>query len=250
MLELAKDHELIFYDQRGSGKSLDTKLDQDHINLEQFIQDLKSLQTSLEIERPILLAHSWGGLLAMSYAVKYPNEVSAMILMNSAPADYENQREFLNEFAKRTDRIKDTISPIFDFKKFEKLDSIGINKLYMDLYKVYFFNQQKLDELSLNMNVTSARNGHKVMTEMLKTSWLNPKSRLIDDLKNVRIPTLIIHADYDIVPFKGSKKLLDTISNSKFFNIKECGHFAYVEKPDELFGEIRRFLAESEIESN
>jgi proline iminopeptidase len=83
MLELAKDHQLIFYDQRGSGKSLETELSPELMNVNQFIQDLEDLRKDLGLNSFVLLGHSWGGELAMHYAVTYPESISALILMRA-----------------------------------------------------------------------------------------------------------------------------------------------------------------------
>ena len=63
LFQLAAEHRLIFYDQRGSGKSLNTKLDEKHINIDQFVEDLEVLRTSLGLEKFILMGHSWAGYL-------------------------------------------------------------------------------------------------------------------------------------------------------------------------------------------
>ena len=68
LLQLASDYELIFYDQRGSGKSLDTKINEKYITLPQFIEDLEALRNYLGFNKFILMGHSWGGFLAMQYA--------------------------------------------------------------------------------------------------------------------------------------------------------------------------------------
>jgi pimeloyl-ACP methyl ester carboxylesterase len=51
MLKLAKNNEIIFYDQRGSGSSLDSKIDNNYISVEQFIKDLEELRGYLELEK-------------------------------------------------------------------------------------------------------------------------------------------------------------------------------------------------------
>src|ERR1700722_11609704 len=83
LLQLAAEHRLIFYDQRGSGKSLNTKLDEKHINIDQFVKDLEALRTSLGLEKFILMGHSWGGLLAMQYAIAHQDHLLGLVLLNT-----------------------------------------------------------------------------------------------------------------------------------------------------------------------
>jgi len=57
--------------------------------LRERIEDLERLREYFQLESVALLGHSWGGLLAMEYAIRCPQRVSHLILMNSAPASYD-----------------------------------------------------------------------------------------------------------------------------------------------------------------
>lgn len=81
LLALAKNHQLIFYDQRGSGKSLGTKLDEDTINIHKFAEDLEKLRAHLKLKKFILMGHSWGGILSMQYAIKYQKNILSPLLL-------------------------------------------------------------------------------------------------------------------------------------------------------------------------
>lgn len=243
MLELAKDHELIFYDQRGSGKSLETSLDSQHINIDKFSQDLEQLSRTLGLEQFILIGHSWGGLLAMDYTIKHPNRVSHLILISSAPADYKGQLAFAGEFDKRTKSIKEKIKPLFHYEDFEKLDDMEISSLYRMLFAVYFNNFRDSRHLTLEMSKEPAQSGFKVMEEMSKTCWINPSTDLFPYLKTLNVPTLVIHGKQDIVPWHTAQEIKEAIPDAKIFYLENCGHFPYIEKPQQFFSAIRRFLA-------
>ena len=73
---LAQDHQLIFYDQRVSGASL-MNVDSSSINLDAFIEDIEALRKKFGIRVINLMAHSFGGLIAMNYAIKYPEKVKS-----------------------------------------------------------------------------------------------------------------------------------------------------------------------------
>ena len=98
MRKIGEKHQAVFYDQRGSGKSESTSLDSKDININQFVQDLEHLRQALGYEKVTVLGHSWGGLLAMNYAIKYPEHTKALILMNSAPATMGGWTAFEKEF--------------------------------------------------------------------------------------------------------------------------------------------------------
>ena len=64
MLELAKDYEVTFYDQRGCGASKHTEFTKELINLKQYVDDLEDIIGSLGHEKVFIIAHSWGAKLA------------------------------------------------------------------------------------------------------------------------------------------------------------------------------------------
>ena len=244
MLELSKDHEIIFYDQRGSGRSLVTSMEPKYINSDQFVKDLEVLRLKLGFKKIILIGHSWGGYLSMSYGIKYPNRVSSLILVSSTPGNYKGQKAFFEIFNKKTLHIKDKISPLFNEKVLEKLDRTKINQSYRDLFSVYFSNSTNLSKLNLDITKESAMGGSKVMSLMLNTTYFTPSYNIIPALGKLTVPTLIIHGNQDIIPVNSAKTLQKSISGSKGVYLHNCGHFPYIEKPNEFFSSIRSFLSE------
>jgi pimeloyl-ACP methyl ester carboxylesterase len=77
------------YDQRGRGKSADGVEPAD-VSLATDIEDIERVRQHFRLEAPTLLGHSWGTVLALEYALRHPNRVSRLILMNPAPASSAN----------------------------------------------------------------------------------------------------------------------------------------------------------------
>ncbi len=242
MLTLAKDHEVIFYDQRGSGKSLDTNMSPTYLNTVQFVKDLEALRIQLGLNKVVLLGHSWGGFLAMNYAIAHPDHVSALILMNTGPADYKGQQAFAVEFSKRTQPIKNEISALGNPSAFEQSSSANITKMYKVLFSVYFYNPKDESELSLNMTEKSEKSGFKVLEVMNETSWMKPEINLYPQLEKLNVPTLIVHGKEDIIPLWTAEKIKAAIPGAQMITLEECGHFSYIEKPDQVFSRIDLFL--------
>ena len=71
-LEFAKSHQCIFYDQLGNGKSLMEKIDETNFSTNLLVNDLEALRKEFGLEKMNIIGHSWGGLLGMYYASKYP----------------------------------------------------------------------------------------------------------------------------------------------------------------------------------
>lgn len=87
----------------------------------------------------------------MNYAIKYPDNVSSLILVGSALPDYKGQKAFTDEFNKRTKSIKHKISPIFDEKILSALSKQQINEVYRDLFYVYFKEPSDVQKLTLDI---------------------------------------------------------------------------------------------------
>lgn len=246
LISLSTKNEIIFYDQRGAGKSLETEINEENINIDKFVEDLEKLRKSLGVNKFILMGHSWGGLLSMKYATNYPDRLSALVLLNTAPADYNGQKAFIDEFGVRTKDIHEDIKPLFAFDDFKKLDENEISDVYRKLFATYIFDQNKIKDLNLSFNVTSAQSGFKVMEEMSKTSWLQPGIDLFPQLKKLNVPTLILHGKQDVVPAWTAKEIHKAIPNSEITILDECGHFPYIEKPKQFFDSLEKFLEQGE----
>jgi len=79
---LAKDNEIIYFDAFGRGKS-DTAKDVKEYSLARDIEDIEGLRKALHFEKLNVLGHSYGGLVAQGYALKYPEHVNHLILANT-----------------------------------------------------------------------------------------------------------------------------------------------------------------------
>lgn len=75
---LEKNMQMIYMDQRGSGESSTSE----NYHLDKMVQDIEELRQHLKLKRVFLLAHSFGGIIAVSYAKKYPQHTKGLILAN------------------------------------------------------------------------------------------------------------------------------------------------------------------------
>ena len=240
MKTLAKDHEVILYDQRGSGKSVHGKIDASTINMPQFVADLEALRKKLGYEKVTLLGHSWGGLLAMNYAIAHPDHVSTLILADAAPSSAAGFKAFMAEAQKRVGPLEAKLKPIEDSKAFKEGDPKTSADFYHTLFQAYFYNPKNIDELDLQRTRESLVGGTKIFPLLAKDYLSNYNIRA--DLKNLKIPTLILHGDKDIVPLWTAHETQKAIPGSTLVVIKNADHFSYVEKPKEFFGAIEKFL--------
>src|SRR5262249_10942188 len=91
---------IIFYDQRGTGRSL-RPLSRDY-TLGAQVADLDAVRRAVHARKIVLLGHSWGTVVALAYAIAHPDEVASVILVGmGAPSDEEDRRSFGAGFGAR-----------------------------------------------------------------------------------------------------------------------------------------------------
>lgn len=234
LLELAKNHTVVFYDQRGSGKSLDTVMDRSYINLDQFVEDVEAVRVAMHFDKVEILGHSWGGLLAMSYAIKYPQSISKLILVDSMPADLNGILAAANEVTKRTAPFQEELAPLANYDELAKLNSDEVTELYRKLYSVYFKDPADVAQLNLKRTMDSVLGGFRVEKLIQNDLFIN----LIPALQKLKAPTTVVIGDADVVPLWTSEAIAKAIPNAKLFIVHDSGHFPFVEKPDVFFHDI------------
>ena len=104
MLALAGDRQLVFYDQRGGGRSKTD--DRTPITWRTHVEDLDRVIQELELGSPTIVGYSWGGLLAMLYAIEAAagrtrSRPERLVLIDPAPITRQFRRTFESEFSRR-----------------------------------------------------------------------------------------------------------------------------------------------------
>src|SRR6266581_8732007 len=96
---LARGRTLLYYDQRGGGRSPVSR--ETPVGWREHVADLDALRSHWALDQLTLLAYSWGGLLALLYALEHPDRVARLALVSSAPVTAAWRDEFERRFAAR-----------------------------------------------------------------------------------------------------------------------------------------------------
>ena len=238
---LAKDYQIIFYDQRGCGKT-EFPQDTSSILIETYVEDLEVIRTHLKIDKLNLVGHSWGSLLALTYAKKYPNNLKRLILISPAPgnSDYFDQT-FSNMQQKRSEEDTKELVQTMMSSEFEKREEIAFKKAIMLGDKVNLVDQSKVAELysPMNFDVASASN-LMLVNGLLERTYFN--LNITEGLDVVKCPTLIVVGDLDNIPFASTQSIHENISNSKLEVIKKSCRYPFFERSKEFNHIITNFL--------
>lgn len=240
MSKLAENHLVIFYDQRACGRSTGN-ITRDDMQISTFVSDLEHIRKFFGLRQISLLGHSWGGFVAFQYAIAHPEKVNKLIISNSMPASSEEFLLFIDEYFKRIAPYQEEIKDLQESPQFLAGDSDAFEKYLRLSFRTYCFDPEKADLLNLAMPDKAGLRFLQVYNVVRQNVFIKPFN-FHDALKKLQMPTLVIHGDFDPVPVSTAENLHKSIPNSKFILMKQCGHFPYVEKPQEYFDHLEEFL--------
>lgn len=236
---LSEDHRLIYFDQRGTGKST-CDLNCESINMDAFVEDLESLRKAFNCRKMTLLAHSWGGLIALEYALKYPDKTKALLLMHSAPLSTKAMERFYENLALRLRPISDQLADIEASEEFKMRNPKLINRYFQMIFQKYFWDEKNSNLLNIDLSEETASN-YFIVSTLIDSDYLG-EFDIYDQVAKITTPTLIIHGDSDPIPEKYATEIHQAIKDSEFLLIARCGHFPFIEQPFALFRKINDFL--------
>jgi proline iminopeptidase len=246
---VARHARLVYYDQRGRGRSADGVRPED-VTLASEMSDLDALRRSIGAESVGLIGHSWGGLLAMEYAARHPDRVTRLILLNTAPAshaDWTSLRERLPSMRApgEVNRMREIAAT-----SAYRAGDLGAEAEY---YRVHFHVTVRDPEL-LETIVARLRvhfDPRRVLIARAIEDRLNEETSklagydLIPRLAAIDTPTLLIHGEDDMIPIDLVGHIADSMPAATISALAGLGHFAFAENPDLVADRITRFLAGS-----
>lgn len=242
---LADSFRLIYYAQRGRGKS-SGNVRPGEVSIQSEIEDLDAVRAYFDLNSVALLGHSWGGVLAMEYAIRHPNKVSHLILMNTAPASHDDYMQL------RRSRRSQNAPDIANLKALASTVGYAAGDLDVDAayYRIHFNSTlRRPDHLesvvkSLRQNFTpqDILKAREIESRLIDQTWLSQGYDLLPMLKTLAIPTLLIHGGYDFIPLTYPARIAGAIPQARLVVLKDCGHFSYLDCPDEVRGELLAFF--------
>lgn len=243
---LADAYRLIYYDQRGRGRSAANVRPED-VSLASDVEDLKRVRRFVGLETVALLGHSWGGLLALEYAVRHPERVSHLILLNSAFVSADDRLLFMEERRKHEADALDEMREIAATSAFRAGDPATVAAYYRLHYGWTLPDPAKLDALIGRLMNTatpeSILRSRAIEDRLLADTWLADGYDLIPTLRQLTIPTVVIHAETDFVPIACVTRIAEAIPGARFVLLAGCGHFSYIERPDAVHDAIDALYA-------
>ena len=228
----AKGRKVVFYDQRGNGKSSELK-DGQPCGLAEQIDDLDALRAHLGFEKIDLLGHSWGGYLVMAYASRHADRIAHLMIVDSgAPKIQDTLFLFKNIYPETTER-EDALA--FDV---ELGDEKAISADLSEYMTMLFYSPQMRDAfLARSKEFVYRQKVNKAVWGDLQRFDLNP------ELPNFKFPTLVVTGRYDFnVAPSVAYAIHKAIPKSEFAVFEKSGHLPYCEEPDAFIQRVEAFL--------
>ncbi len=227
---LAHNRQIVFYDQRGTGKSQPVKLDAAW-GMGAQVADLEAVRAKFGFSKFDLAGDSYGGLLAMAYAAAHPEHVEKLILSDSAAPAWKDIVRVL------PDVFPDVLEQIAAREKNDG-GADAADQRIRDHFLMLFYSEANRD--AYLAGVKDLGSSPQVSAAVQKAT------RTLDltaELPKFKCPTLVITGRYDMnVTPVTAWNIYKAIPGAKFVVFEKSGHLPAYEEPDKYVQVVDAFL--------
>ena len=242
--------EYYYYDQLGSAYS-DQPRDDSLWTTERFVEEVEQVRQALHLDKDnfCLLGHSWGGILAMEYALKYQQHLKCLVIsnmMDSIPA--------YNAYARKV------LEPAMDPKLLAEAKQLEASGRPTDPRYMQILTPMHYEKHVLRMPQAQwpdpvlrafAHENERIYTLMQGPSELGASGRLerwdrSKDLHRITVPTLVIGAQYDTMDPAYMAAMAKKLPHGRFLLCPKGSHLAMYDDQRTYFDGLTRFLHDVE----
>ncbi len=217
-------------DQRGHGLSA-WAADVADYNRDSMVSDVEGIVSALALERPVLLGHSMGGMNAMTYAARHPDQVRALILVDIGP----------EVSVDGADEVRRFVAGPYE------MDSLDA---WVDLTHQYYPHRSKeriRQRLTVSLRETPDGKQAKQYDERFREAGFGGVARARDDIwdvaKALRCPTLLLRGgESPVLKQEQAEQFAAAVDVVRLVTIEGAGHSVAGDKPDEFVDAARAFL--------
>jgi proline iminopeptidase len=241
---------LIYYDQRGRGRSAENVRPQD-VTLASDLNDIDRVRRHYDFDSVVLLGHSWGAVLALEYALRNPKRVSHLILMNPAPVSVSDLAAVRKVYLERLGEEMDRQRSIVASAAYQAGDPEAVAARYRIHFKPSLKRPEDYERMMARMRAGFFSQGkagiikaRAVEDQLMRDTWEVAGYDLLPKLAGLGVPTLVIAGDYDFM-VGAAERIAGAIPGARLVTIKDCGHFAFLESPAEVRNALNSFFGRS-----
>jgi proline iminopeptidase len=240
--------EYYYYDQLGSAYS-DQPEEGSLWELDRFVEEVEQVRRALGLERDsfVLYGHSWGGILAIEYALAHPHSLKGLVISN-----------MMSDVSAYNAYARDVLMPAMDqdaLREIEALESAGDieNPRYMELLYEHHYLQHIL-RMPLDDWPNPVQRAFAAINPAIYVSMQGPSELGIsqdaklarwsrfDDLPSIEVPALVIGARYDTMDPAHMEKMAERLPLGRYLYCPEGSHLAMYDDQRTYFSGLREFL--------
>jgi pimeloyl-ACP methyl ester carboxylesterase len=223
---LAEDMQLVLVDHRGQGRSDGD--DPAEWNLGRWVPDIVDLCDALELEHPLVLGQSFGGVVALAVAARHP-DLPAKLIVSSSLARFRPDRAFPMFERLGGPHVREVAE-----RHFSELTEESHDEFMRVCLPVYNPNPMPPEALA-RVRLKPEVGNHFFRNEGFDVD-------LFLELGNIRCPTLVLGGELDpITPVADSQDIAAAIPHAELHIVDGAGHGVFRDKPEEALALIREF---------
>jgi proline-specific peptidase len=231
--------QVVFYDQLGCGRS-DQPDDPARWQLPRFVAEVDRVREALGLESVIILGQSWGGMLAIEYALGQPAGLRGLILANSGSSAALWEEETRRLRAQLSAEVRAVLD---QHEASGTTDSRAYQGALLAFYRRHLLRLQHWPE-SVQRAFERIGQPYGVMwgpSEFHITGHLRDWDRT-ERLHEIPVPTLLISGEFDESTPRINQIMRDQLPDAEWRLLAGCSHLAHVEAPDTYRSAVNAFL--------
>jgi proline iminopeptidase len=244
---LTARHAVLFYDQRGAGRS-ELPADTTRLFAARQVQDLDEVRRHFGLKRVTLVAHSYGPLLAASYALAHPEAVRRLVFFGPVPP---RRGDFWQRFGKAMgERLDSTSSArLADAGRRLADPAADTRQACRDLWAIALRPRLAEPERTQRLiksdlcasDPAGIRYGLGTTNRVVMGSFGDWDLR--ERLRHLETPTLVVHGEDEAIPMDLVQEWVTSLPHATLIKVPRAAHFTYVERPELVWPAVERFLA-------
>lgn len=227
---LSRDFQAITVDLRGHGES-ECGIWNAEYGFNIFVQDLKELINFLGIEKFTLVGWSMASFIIARCYFKYPKDIDKLIFISGTPKFISENKYTHGQPMTMVKRLEQNLK-----RDYENHIREFCGKLFISGERIDGSKLSEIESLMFNEDFPPSSD------VVLQTLNFLLKDDIRDNLKNIKVPTLIVHGDIDkICPVGAGKYMAREIPDSKLIILEGVGHAPFLTQPERINKAIKKF---------
>ena len=247
---LRAKHVVIFYDQRGGGKS-ELPADTMRLVAPRQIQDLDELRQHFKLAKVTLVAHSYGPLLAASYALAHPDAVKRMVFFGPVPpyrGDFSAR--YGTALNARLDNAQRTAMRTASRTQNDPASSEAIvRQACRDYWALGLRPRLAEPDRTLTLlksdfcvtDIVGIQYGNRIGNRVIMSSFGDWDLR--PQLRTLNTPLLVVHGESETIPMDMVEAWATAMPHAMLLKVPKAAHFAYTERPELVWPAVEKFLS-------